>query len=82
MQGRLVVGEPSVRLREALNHEVSQGRKNVVLNLQDVDYIDSTGLGCMVICYTTVQKASGTLKLVKFGWPTTTSAGALLVVGM
>lgn len=65
MQGRLVVGEPSVRLRESLNHEVAQGRKNVVLNLQEVDYIDSTGLGCMVICYTTLQKAGGTLKLLK-----------------
>ena len=65
MKGRLVVGEPSVRLREALNEEVSQGRTHVILNLQEVDYIDSTGLGCMVICYTTLQKANSTLKLLK-----------------
>jgi len=65
MKGRLVVGEPSVRLREALNQEVSQARTHVVMNLEDVDYIDSTGLGCMVICYTTLQKAGGTLKLAK-----------------
>jgi anti-sigma B factor antagonist len=65
LKGRLVVGEPSVSLREAINQEVSQSRTNVILNLQEVDYIDSTGLGCMVICYTTLQKAGGTLKLLK-----------------
>ena len=57
--------DPSVRLREAINQEVSQTRTHVILNLEEVDYIDSTGLGCMVICYTTLQKAGGTLKLLK-----------------
>ena len=65
MKGRLVVGDPSVRLREALSQEVAQNRTNVILDLAEVDYIDSTGLGCMVICYTTLQKAGGTLKLLK-----------------
>src|SRR5438132_13462978 len=65
MKGRLVVGDPSVRLREALSQEVAQTRTNVILDLAEVDYIDSTGLGCMVICYTTLQKAGGTLKLLK-----------------
>jgi anti-sigma B factor antagonist len=65
LKGRLVVGEPSVRLREAINAEVAQGRNRVILNLQEVDYIDSTGLGSMVICFTTLQKSGGTLKLLK-----------------
>lgn len=65
MKGRLVVGEPSVHLRESINQEVAQGRTHVILNLEEVDYIDSTGLGCMVICYTTLQKAGGNLKLQK-----------------
>lgn len=65
LKGRLVVGEPSVRLREAINQEVGQSKARVILNLEEVDYIDSTGLGCMVICYTTLQKAGGTLKLLK-----------------
>lgn len=65
MKGRLVVGDPAVRLRDALNQEVAEGRTHVILNLGEVDYIDSTGLGCMVICYTTLQKAGGTLKLMK-----------------
>lgn len=65
LQGRLVVGEPSQRLREVINQEIAEGRKNIILNLEGVDYIDSTGLGSMVICYTTLQKAGGTLKLLK-----------------
>jgi len=51
-------------LRERLNEEVAQGGIKVILNLKDVDYIDSTGLGTMVICFTTLQKAGGSLKLV------------------
>ena len=65
LEGRLIVGDPSVRLRESINQEIAQGRTHIILNLAGVDYIDSTGLGCMVICYTTVQKAGGALKLLK-----------------
>jgi len=65
LQGRLVVGEPSQRLREVTNQEIAEGKTRIILNLEGVDYIDSTGLGSMVICYTTLQKAGGTLKLLK-----------------
>jgi anti-sigma B factor antagonist len=65
LQGRLVVGEPSQRLREVTNQEITEGKTRIILNLEGVDYIDSTGLGSMVICYTTLQKAGGTLKLLK-----------------
>ncbi len=64
LKGRLVVGEPSLKLREAINSELAEGRNKVVLNLADVDYIDSTGLGNMVICYTSLQKAGGSLRLL------------------
>jgi anti-sigma B factor antagonist len=65
LKGRLVVGEPSVRLREKLTAEMAAGIRRVILNLEHVEYIDSTGLGSMVICFTGVQKAGGTLKLMK-----------------
>jgi|SRR5579885_1948272 len=65
LKGRLIVGEPSVRVREAINQEVAHSRSRIILNLEGVDYIDSTGLGSMVICYTTLQKSGGTLKLLK-----------------
>jgi len=64
LSGRLTVGGAATELREKLNEEVAKGNTKVILNLKEVDYIDSTGLGTMVICYTTIQKAGGSLKLV------------------
>jgi anti-sigma B factor antagonist len=63
LKGRLTVGEAS-GVREKVTELVAQGRKNLILDLGQVDYIDSTGLGSMVICYTTVKKAEGALKLL------------------
>jgi len=63
VNGRLAVGGAS-SLREKVNEGMAQGQNQVILNLKEVDYIDSTGLGTMVICYTTLQKAGGNLKLV------------------
>lgn len=62
LKGRLVVGDASL-VREKVNEEVAAGHIQIVLNLADVDYIDSTGLGTMVICFTSLQKANGALKL-------------------
>jgi len=62
LKGRLVVGDASL-LREKVNEEVARGQIKIALNLKDVDYIDSTGLGTMVICFTSLQKAGGSLKL-------------------
>jgi anti-sigma B factor antagonist len=64
LNGRLIVGEPSTRLREEILGLSQSGRNNVILNLKGVDFIDSTGLGAMVICYTTMKKAGGALKLL------------------
>jgi anti-sigma B factor antagonist len=63
LNGRLVVGSAS-GLREKVNDAVAHGHKDVILNLKDVDYIDSTGLGTMVICFTSLQKTGGQMKLV------------------
>jgi anti-sigma B factor antagonist len=64
LKGRLAVGESCTMLREGVNEQVTQGHKQIILNLQQIDYIDSTGLGSMVICYTSLQKMGGGLKLV------------------
>jgi anti-sigma B factor antagonist len=63
LQGRLTVGEAS-KVREKINQLVAAGRINVIFDLAHVDYIDSTGLGSMVICFTTLKKAGGALKLM------------------
>ena len=64
LKGRLTVGEASL-LREKVNEVAAAGHTNVILDLSQVDYIDSTGLGSMVICFTTLKKAGGALKLLK-----------------
>ncbi len=63
LKGRLVVGEAASRLRDDILALASAGQTRVILNLCAVDFIDSTGLGAMVICFTTLKKAGGALKL-------------------
>jgi anti-sigma B factor antagonist len=64
VKGRLVVGEAVASLREKIRELSEAGHNNVVVNLADVDYIDSTGLGGLVISYTSLKKAGGALKLL------------------
>jgi len=64
LEGRLTAGEESVRLRETLRGLAAAGNARVVLNLRGVDYIDSTGLGTLVIGYTSLKKAGGALALL------------------
>jgi anti-sigma B factor antagonist len=61
LDGRLVAGPACSQIREAI---VKGADNRVILNLKDVDYIDSTGLGSLVICYTSLQKSGGALKLL------------------
>ncbi|HZU27233.1 MAG TPA: STAS domain-containing protein [Bryobacteraceae bacterium] len=63
LKGRLTVGE-SNSIREKINQEAAAGHVNVILDLSGVDYVDSTGLGTMVICFTSLKKQNGALKLV------------------
>ena len=62
-KGRLTVGE-SNRVRDKVTEVMAAGRNNIIFDLGQVDYIDSTGLGGMVICFTSLKKAGGALKLV------------------
>jgi anti-sigma B factor antagonist len=64
LKGRLVVGESIAGLRERIRELSDSGSINVILNLKEVDYIDSTGLGGLVISYTTLKKAGGALKVL------------------
>lgn len=63
LSGKLTVGGAS-DLRERVTAEASGGSLQQLLNLKEVEYIDSTGLGSLVICFMAVQKAGGALKLV------------------
>jgi len=64
MKGRITVGPEATALREAVASAVSGGVRQLVLNLALVDFIDSTGLGAVVMCSTTMRRAGGTVKLL------------------
>lgn len=64
VRGRIVLGDEIHDLRDAVRGLVAEGKKKIVLNLADVDYIDSSGVGELVGCFTTVRNAGGELKLL------------------
>jgi anti-sigma B factor antagonist len=63
LKGRITM-EESDKLREHVQHLITSGQTKFILDLSHVEYVDSTGLGGMVICYTTIKKLGGALKLV------------------
>jgi anti-sigma B factor antagonist len=65
ISGRIELGEGSAALRDLISDLLSKGRNKILLNLGDVDYIDSTGLGTLVSAFTSVRKQEGELKLLK-----------------
>ena len=64
LHGKILIGEGDDALREAVTKLVDGGKQKVVLNLGDVPYVDSAGLGEIVRCYTTVSRKGGKLKLL------------------
>jgi anti-sigma B factor antagonist len=62
--GRITLGEGSSALRDALRELVKKDQKKILLNLGDVTYIDSSGIGELVSGFTTVTNAGGQLKLL------------------
>jgi anti-sigma B factor antagonist len=64
LKGRVTMGEEAGILREKVAQVTASGSKNIILNTAQVDYIDSTGLGALVMCATSQRKAGGVLKLL------------------
>jgi anti-sigma B factor antagonist len=64
LNGRLVMGPDASDLRQAVSGLNSHGKNKVILNLQGVDYIDSAGLGTLVICHSGLEKSGGAMKLL------------------
>jgi anti-sigma B factor antagonist len=64
ISGRIVLGEESALLRSVVENLVKQGRKQVLLNLANVSYIDSAGLGSLASAFTSVKNQGGALKLL------------------
>jgi anti-sigma B factor antagonist len=64
LSGRITLGEGSVLLRDIVRDLVTKGQRKILLNLGDVTYIDSSGIGELVSAFTTVRNQGGELKLL------------------
>ena len=65
LSGRITLGEGSVVLRETVQDLISKSKNKILLNLGDVTYIDSSGIGELVSAFTSVRNKGGQLKLLK-----------------
>ena|SRR5579863_6630270 len=64
INGRITLGDETGQLRDTVRKLLSAGKKKIVLNLANVDYIDSSGVGELVSSFTAVRNAGGELKLL------------------
>jgi anti-sigma B factor antagonist len=62
--GKITIGEGSVALRTAIRRLLEEGKKKILLNLADVGYVDSSGIGELVSSFTSINKEGGQLKLL------------------
>ena len=65
LSGKITLGEGSVQIRDAIRGLIGKGQKSILLNLGNVNYIDSSGLGELVSAYTTAKNQGAALKLLK-----------------
>lgn len=64
LSGRITLGEGSVSLRERIREELAKGRKQILLNLGGISYIDSSGLGELISAYASARNQGGEVKLL------------------
>jgi anti-sigma B factor antagonist len=64
LSGRITLGEGSVQLRDAIRGLIAKGSKNILLNMEEVNYIDSSGLGELVSAFTTAKNQQAEVKLL------------------
>ena len=67
LDGRIVIGEESKSLRENIKSLVAEGKKRIVLNMNNITYIDSTGLGTLVASQVSAKTQGASLKLCNLG---------------
>ncbi len=67
LDGRIVLGEESNAMREKVKQLLAQNKKKIVLNMANVTYIDSAGLGTLVASFHSARTQGATLKLANLG---------------
>jgi len=64
LSGKIVLGEGDGQIRDRIKDLLADGQRKILLNLGEVNYIDSAGLGALISSYTTTKRQGGQLKLV------------------
>lgn len=64
LSGKIVLGEGDGQIRDRIKDLLADGQKRILLNLSEVNYVDSAGLGALISSYTTTKRQGGHLKLV------------------
>ena len=67
LEGRIVLGEESNALREKVKSLIAEGKKKVVLNMANITFIDSAGLGTLVAAHHSAKSQGAALKLAHLG---------------
>lgn len=64
LEGKITIGSGDVQLRGLVEESLGAGKNHILLNLKGISHIDSSGIGEMVGCYTTVTRRGGAMKLI------------------
>jgi len=64
MSGRITLGDGSVVLRETVREQIASGKQAIIINLGDVTYMDSSGLGELISAFTTAKNLGATVRLL------------------
>jgi anti-sigma B factor antagonist len=64
VEGMILLGEGDIEIKQAVDDLLKQGHKMILLNLAKVPYLDSTGLGEIIRCFTALRKNGGHFKLL------------------
>jgi len=64
VDGKILLGEGDVEIKRTVDDLLKKGKKNILLNLAKVPYLDSAGLGEIIRCYTTLRKSGGSFRLL------------------
>jgi anti-sigma B factor antagonist len=64
LRGRITTCEPNMTVRDAVREEIDKGFRHILLDMGEITYIDSAGLGELIAAYTTVKNRRGHLKLL------------------
>ena len=64
LSGKITIGEGSIALRSTIRRLLEEGKKKILLNLGEIGYVDSSGIGELVSSFTTVNREDGSLKLL------------------